>query len=101
MHSKFVVVALFAVACHRGEGGGRDAADRPDGPAAPDAALPDAGTPAPKEACAPAELTPCTARPGSASADGVILRGTVVAIDELYCSGDVLYSRSQGRVLCV
>jgi cytosine/adenosine deaminase-related metal-dependent hydrolase len=69
---------------------------------APDAGAPDGGGPAPVvETCDPAEIEACTPAAGDPNADGVILRGTIVGPDVLTCSGDVLYSKSTGAILCV
>src|SRR5262245_53170975 len=93
-----VAILLLAPAC--GSGGQTGA---PDGGMAP----PDAGggpepdaAPPPSETCAQAELAPCTAAAGAPGADAVLVKGTVLA-DTLLCSGEVLYSRSQGKLLCV
>ncbi|MBI4510639.1 MAG: amidohydrolase family protein [Deltaproteobacteria bacterium] len=73
--------------------GGRDAAGDP-----PDGSPP---KPTSSETCKPEEILPCESRAGEPSADGVILRGTVASPDRLLCHGDVLYSRAQGKILCV
>jgi hypothetical protein len=54
-----------------------------------------------QETCAPAELLDCVPSSGTPGAEGVILRGTVLAPDRLLCTGDVLYSRTSGQILCV